>query len=126
MVIVIVWTAFIRLEQKANLNLIKSYVKIKAFMILSCLLIIFQFNQYQKCYKIPSNIYAYLEYLIKKIDGRKYNYEKLSTTKIVFLADIPCLQYGQLIVQKINIMYVKLILHEKVLLIVKRAHKEDD
>ena len=95
-------------------------------MILSCLLIIFQFNQYQKCYKIPSNIYAYLEYLIKKIDGRKYNYEKLSTTKIVFLADIPCLQYGQLIVQKINIMYVKLILHEKVLLIVKRAHKEDD
>ena len=126
MVIVIVWIAFIRLEQKANLNLIKSYVKIKAFMILWCLLIIFQFNQHQKCYKIPSNIYAYLEYLIKKIDGRKYNYEKLSTTKIVFLADIPCLQYGQLIVQKINIMYVKLILHEKVLLIVKRAHKEDD
>ena len=31
MVIIIVWIAFIRLEQKTNLNIIKNHVKIQAF-----------------------------------------------------------------------------------------------
>ena len=33
-------------------------------------------------YKVPLLIYAYLESLIKKIDGFKNNPEKLSTTKV--------------------------------------------
>ena len=36
---------------------------------------ILQFNQYQKSGKAPFVIYANLEYLIEKIDGRKYNPE---------------------------------------------------
>ena len=64
MVIVIVWIAFIRLEQKTNLNYIKKYVKIKMFLMI--FLKILEFNQYQESDKIPFIIYANLESLIKK------------------------------------------------------------
>ena len=64
MVIVIVWIAFIRLEQKTNLNYIKKYVKIKMFLMI--VLKILEFNQYQESDKIPFIIYANLESLIKK------------------------------------------------------------
>ena len=43
---------------------------------------ILDFNQYQKSDKAPSIIYADLESLIKRIDGHKNNFEKLSSTKI--------------------------------------------
>ena len=42
---------------------------------------ILEFNQYQKSDKAPFIIYADLECLIEKIDGRKNNPETLFTTK---------------------------------------------
>ena len=40
------------------------------------------FNQYKKSHKEPFFIYAYLECLIKKINGCKNDPEKTSTTKV--------------------------------------------
>lgn len=84
----IVWIAFALLEQKINLNGIKKYVHIKIFVELLKQLIdninlilkdnILKFNQYKRSDKAPCIIYAYLEYLIKKIDNRKNNPKKSS------------------------------------------------
>ena len=41
-----------------------------------------EFNQYQTSDKAPFIIYAYLEYLIEKIDGCKNNPENSFTTKV--------------------------------------------
>ena len=70
----IVWIIFICLEQKAGLQHIKNYVKIKIFVILWCL------------FKTSSDkssfiIYADLKSFIKKLDGCKNNPEKSATTK---------------------------------------------
>ena len=43
---------------------------------------ILEFNQYQKSDKEPFIIYAYLEFLIEKIDRCKSNPENLSTPKV--------------------------------------------
>ena len=43
---------------------------------------ILEFNQKQNYDKIPFTIYADLESLIEKMDGRKINSEKLSTTNL--------------------------------------------
>ena len=43
---------------------------------------ILEFNQYQKSDKAPFIIYADLECLIEKIDGRKNNPENSSATKV--------------------------------------------
>ena len=66
----IVSIAFIPLEQKSNLNLIKT------------------FNQYWKSDRTQFIIFVYLESLIKRIDACNYNSEKLSTTKVG--EHIPC------------------------------------
>ena len=42
---------------------------------------VLEFNQYQKSDKTTFNIYADLEYLIKKIEGFKCNHKNSSTTK---------------------------------------------
>ena len=88
MVIVIVWIAFIRLEQKTNINLIKNdnfcglplpfedtkilesnqYQKFGQTP--------FESNQYQKSNNTPSIIYADLEYFIKEADDCKNNLEE--------------------------------------------------
>ena len=44
---------------------------------------ILEFNQYMKSHKMSYTIYAGIESLIKKIDGRANNPEKSSTIKIV-------------------------------------------
>ena len=41
-----------------------------------------EFNQYQKSDKVPSFIYAGLEFLVKKTDGRKNNPEKYKTFSV--------------------------------------------
>ena len=43
---------------------------------------ILEFNQYHKSDKAPFIIYAYLECIIKKINGCKNNPENLTTTKV--------------------------------------------
>ena len=60
----------------------------------------FELNQHQKSDKAPSIIYVDLEFLIKRIDGCKNNFEKSSTTKVlnIFLVDIQCLRYGRLMI----------------------------
>ena len=50
-----------------------------------------EFNQYRKSDKKPCIIYADLESLIKRIDGRKNNSEKLFTTIVGEPAGIQCL-----------------------------------
>ena len=40
------------------------------------------FNQYRKSDKTASTIYEDLEFLIKRTDGWKNNFEELSTTKV--------------------------------------------
>ena len=57
------------------------YVKIKIFVILSCLLI-FEIIQYRKPDKAPFIIYADLESSIEKIGGCKNNREKSSKMKV--------------------------------------------
>ena len=63
---------------------------------------ILEFNQYQKSFKAPFIIYAYLQWIIEKIDGCKNNPGNLSTTK------------------------VRKSLHEKLLWILERARNEDN
>ena len=58
---------------------------------------ILEFNQYQKSFKAPFIIYAYLQWIIEKIDGCKNNPGNLSATE------------------------VRKSLHEKLLWILKRA-----
>ena len=69
----------------------KKYVKDKYF----CGIVIpsekdkiLEFKQSRKSNKLPYIIYAYVESLIRKIDGRENNSEKSSTTKIG--EHIPC------------------------------------
>ena len=70
--IFIVWIAFILLQQKTNVNLIKKVCENKDFF---HVLMPFEdtkiseLNQYQKPDKALFNIYADLGYSIKKIDG---------------------------------------------------------
>ena len=68
---------------------------------------ILKFNQYMKSDKMSYIIYADLESLIKNIDRYENNTENSSTTKIgenilcglkVFLVDIQCQQFGDLII----------------------------
>ena len=59
MVIVIVWIAFIHLEQKSSLNLIKKYVKLDFCNLVSESFL--ELNQYYKCDKAPIIVYAGLE-----------------------------------------------------------------
>ena len=49
-----------------------------------CIIKTLEFNWYQKSDKAPFNVYADLEYSIKKIDRSKNNTENTSTTKAVF------------------------------------------
>ena len=58
----------------------------------------FEFNQHRKSDKAPSIVYVDLEFLIKRIDGCKNNFEKSSITEVlnIFLVDIQCLRYGRL------------------------------
>ena len=82
MVIFIVCIVFIPLEQKANVNHTKKYVKIKIFIIMSSRdTKMIEFDQYQKSDKVPFTIYEHLEYIKEKIDGCKNNPEYSSTTK---------------------------------------------
>ena len=70
MVIFIVWIVFILLEQKANLSLIKKYVKVCENEIFCNLAMpfedskILEFNWYQKSGKAKYSIYADLGCLI--------------------------------------------------------------
>ena len=83
MVIFIVYIVFIPLEQKANLNHTKKYVKIKIFIIMSSRYTkIIEFNQYQKSDKAPFTIYEHLQYIKGKIDECKNNRECSSPTKV--------------------------------------------
>ena len=68
------------------MNLIRKYVKQNKFGFHGVVMAsedtkILEFNQYQKYDKISSIIYTGLESLIKRLDGYKNNFEKLSTTK---------------------------------------------
>ena len=80
MVIVIVWIAFIRLEQKTNLNYIKKYVKIKMFLMI--VLKILEFNQYQESDKIHLLFMQILNLWSKRTDGCKKNPVILFTIKV--------------------------------------------
>ena len=90
-----VWHIFILLEQKMNVNLIKTFVKLKGFygiVMLSEKNNILGFNQYIKSDKMPYIIYADIESLIKKKkkkrDGCANNPENSSATKVG--EHIPC------------------------------------
>ena len=69
---------------------------------------ILEFNQYMKSDKMSHIIYADIESLIRKIDGCTNNPEDSSTKKLesIFLADIPCQQFGDLVTWKTNIIYM--------------------
>ena len=88
LVIFIVLIFFIILSQKTNLNHIKTYVKIKIFVILLFLLRTLKYytkidiNHYQKSDKALFIIYADFESLIENIAEWKNNSEKLSATKV--------------------------------------------
>ena len=60
----------------------KKVYKIKSFVLPCGDTRILEFNQKQNYDKIPFTIYADLESLIEKMDGRKINSEKLSTTNV--------------------------------------------
>ena len=73
---------------------------------------ILDFNQYQKSDKAPFIFYAYLECIIKKIDGYKNNPESSSTTKLSkhILSGISffqCPQYYNLEALKISMKYTE-------------------
>ena len=75
----IAWIAFILLEQKANLNLMKKYVKIKDY----CGIVmpsekanISKFNQYVKPDKMSYIIYVGIESWTRKADQCANNSEK--------------------------------------------------
>ena len=81
---------FIPSEQKTNLNLIKK-IENKDFdgiVMSSEGTKILKVIQYWKSDKLPSIIYADLEFLIKKVDWCQHNLGKSSTTKVV--QHIPC------------------------------------
>ena len=75
--------AFIPLQQKTNLNLIKKYVKVKVFVTFVIMSSkdteILEFNWYQKWQFI---FYEDLECLIEKCDGCKNNPKNPSATKV--------------------------------------------
>ena len=114
-------------------KLMKKYVEDKYF----CGIVIpsekdkiLEFKQSRKSNKLPYIIYAYVESLIRKIDGRENNSEKSSTTKIG--EHIPC-WYSMSTIwrfdhmeEKHMLLYFMLrqILHEKVLCILKRTPKK--
>ena len=89
-------------ENKDFCNVIMSSEKTK----------ILDFNQYQKSDKAPFIFYAYLECIIKKIDGYKNNPESSSTTKLSkhILSGISffqCPQYYNLEALKISMKYTE-------------------
>ena len=67
---------------KTNLNLVKTYVKIKFSVMPSKITKILQFTQHWNSNKTPWILYAALESFIKKVDGCKNNLEKSSITKV--------------------------------------------
>ena len=84
MVIFVLWIAFIPLEQKINLNLLK-FCKHEDFcgvVMPSEKEIILEFNQYMKSDKMSYIIYADIESLTKKIDECANNPQNSSATKI--------------------------------------------
>ena len=73
------------MQQKINVNPIKRHLKIKSSVISQCLLKTLkylEFNQNQKSDKAPFVIYADLECLMEKINGRECNPTNPSTAKI--------------------------------------------
>ena len=74
---------FIILQQKTNVNLTKTYIKLKTFVTLKKDTKILEFSQYQISDKAPLVIYADLECLVENIDGCKTNPGNSSTTKVV-------------------------------------------
>ena len=79
----IVWIAFIHVEQKKNLNIVKKSVKKKKKDFCGLIMPskdskIFEFNQHLKSDQIPSTIHTDLESLIQKIDGCKNNFVKFN------------------------------------------------
>ena len=77
----IIWIAFIILEQKTSLNSIKKYVKISLIIPFEDIKIL-EFNQYQKTDRISFIIYADLECITEKTDARKNNADCESTAKV--------------------------------------------
>ena len=69
---------------------------------------ILEFNQYMKSDKMSYTIYADIESLIRKINRCANNPETSSTKNQVriFLVDIQCQQFGDLIIQKTSILYI--------------------
>ena len=69
---------------------------------------IVEFKHYMKFDKMPYIIYGDIESLIKKIGGCENNPEKSQQQKqtSIFLVDIQCQQFGDLITQKTNILYI--------------------
>ena len=67
-----------------------------------------EFSQYMKSDKMVGIIYADIESLIRKIGRCAHNREKFQTKnlKSIFLADIQCQQFGNLIIEKRNILYI--------------------
>ena len=85
---------FIRLEQKSKLESHKKICENKDFCGVAMPsedTKILQFNLYHKSDKRPSNIYADIESLIKRMDGCKNDFENSSKTKVG--EHIPC-QYS--------------------------------
>ena len=78
--------AFILLQQKTNLNLVKKYVKIKIFVTLQCFLKTLKYQNLINIKKLkdkaPFIIYADLECLIEKIDRYKNNSKNSFTAKV--------------------------------------------
>ena len=121
------WITFILLEQKANLNLMKKYVKIKDY----CGIVmpsekanISKFNQYVKSDKMSYIIYAGIESLTRKADRCANNSEKSSTTKIGEY--MPC-EYSVSTIwthRKETYLISWKRMYEKVLYFFKRIHKK--
>ena len=82
--IIIIWSVFILLEQETNLNHIKKYGQRKIVAILWCHLKhyikILEFNQCQKLDKAP---FIHLGCLVKKNDEFKNNLKNTSSAKVV-------------------------------------------
>ena len=72
---------------------------------------VLQFNQYQKSGEAPFVIYADLEYLIEKIDGRKNNPENWFTAKVSerIKSDFSIFARSLFKVQKRSMIWVKVI-----------------
>ena len=76
MVAFIAWMAFVLLEQNLNLNLMKSYVKIKIFLE-SVKNNMLKFNKYMKSEKMRYIIYTDIASLIKENRWMRKNPRKI-------------------------------------------------